>query len=70
MTRGQISQLQDLNKCTGLGDFFGAWVTAMYALGYHDKSLTLCKLEKAWLRRLTHQYAGQIRAMRKNQVSA
>ena len=73
MTNGQIQQLRDLSKChmtrrdaALLGWFTFDWEggTAM------DKSYIFDAEDKAWLRRLTHQYRNQIRAIRRNQRRA
>jgi hypothetical protein len=63
MTRGQVAQLQDLSKCWM--PLHGEWVAWALLGGLHDAKLE--KQEKAWLRRLTHQYRHQIRAIKRNQ---
>jgi hypothetical protein len=68
MTNGQIQQLQDLSKCTGLRRFDVLCVQEWRLGEYRDTHMD--KTQKAWLRRLTHQYRNQIRAMRKNRVTA
>jgi hypothetical protein len=63
MTPGQIAQLQELSKC---------WMTrrdANITRGLSvEPQLPMNKWEKRWLRRLTHQYRGQIAAVRKNRT--
>jgi hypothetical protein len=66
MTAGQVAQLQELDKCWNLSLFFSTWVRSMNVLAKWDASQRLTKREKAWLRRLTHQYRSQIAAMRRN----
>jgi hypothetical protein len=66
MTRGQIAQLRELEKCWNLDRFFSGWVWSMNVIANADPSQDLAKIEKAWLRRLQHQYRHQIAAMRKN----
>jgi hypothetical protein len=63
MTPGQIAQLQELSKC---------WMTRRDAaitrgLSF-EPQLPMNKFEEHWLRRLMHQYRGQIVAMRKNRT--
>jgi hypothetical protein len=70
MTRGQIAQLQDLSRCTGLRRFDKAFVASwLEPFDWGPPVIKMSAFEKAWLRRLTHQYAGQIKAMRKNRVN-
>ncbi len=67
MTRGQIAQLQELSKCYGLprGDkaFVQIWLEPF---GWGPPAMKMDEYYKAQLRRLTHQYMPQIKAMRKN----
>jgi hypothetical protein len=66
MTRGQIAQLQDLSKCYFAFRDFG-W--SSWLLSSPD-FYRFSKWEAKNLRRLTHQYAGQIRAVKRNQERA
>jgi hypothetical protein len=67
MTRGQIAQLQELSKCYGLRRFDKAFVASwLEPFDWGSPAVTMGAFEKAWLRRLWHQYRHQIAAMRKN----
>jgi hypothetical protein len=68
MTNGQIAQLQDLSKCTGLRRFDVLCVQEWRLGEYSDTRMD--KTQKAWLRRLTHQYRNQIAAVKRNQERA
>jgi hypothetical protein len=66
MTRGQIAQLQELSKC---------WMRPTESIfvrrelgfsGLGSNWLHMDKISKAKLRRLTHQYRHQIKAMKRN----
>jgi hypothetical protein len=66
MTNGQLAQFDELGRCH-LSYSARVWVLAMDCLGrWGDDFRPLTKTEKAWLRRLWHQYRHQIRAMRRN----
>jgi hypothetical protein len=69
MTKGQMAQLRDLSKC-----YMGNWswdrrFVSSFEFVDHD-SYRLAKSDKAILRRLTHQYRNQIRAIKRNQERA
>lgn len=71
MTNGQIAQLRDLSKCfmprrdrAFLNFLLFNWTTNEIAL---DRSYRFDDEDKIILRRLTHQYRNQIRAIKKNQ---
>lgn len=68
MTNGQIQQLQDLSKCTGLERYDENFVKAWWF--FANEAERMGKREKAWLRRLTHQYRNQIQAIKRNQERA
>jgi hypothetical protein len=63
MTNGQLKQFQDLSKCYMRQPERG-WVWRKF---YVRDGIELAKWEKATLRRLTHQYRNQIRAVKRNQ---
>jgi hypothetical protein len=73
MTNGQIAQLQDLSKCyMPRGSYAARFVWAYNAIidGLPSDLIKveyLNKWQKGFLRKLTHQYRNQIRAMRRNQ---
>jgi hypothetical protein len=63
MTNGQIAQLQELGKCY----MKRRDASILYYLGtWGEKPFT--ENAKYWLRRLMHQYAGQIAAMKRNRT--
>jgi hypothetical protein len=64
MTNGQIARLQELSKCYMASNLDYGLFHYMYS---NDHSLKMSIGEKAWLRRLTHQYRNQIAAIRRNQ---
>ena len=73
MTSGQAVQLQELNKCfmPSLNDkvFVDMWNTYQewQEWGYWGHSdAKMSKHAKAFLRRLTHLYRHQIKAMKRN----
>jgi uncharacterized membrane protein len=72
MTNGQIAQLQELSKCyfpheSYAISFVWAYNTMIEGLPSDMlKTYLLTKWQKAYLRRLTHQYRHQIRAMKRN----
>lgn len=69
MTSGQLKLLQDLNKCY-MPRYFQTWVRQSLWVGAADmQNFTLKEHEKHTLRRLTHQYRNQIKAMKRNQVT-
>lgn len=67
MTNGQVQQLQDLSKCYMPSDAqaFVYYMTVWERL--LDKRMN--KRAKVIIRRLTHQYRNQIKAMKRNQVT-
>jgi hypothetical protein len=75
MTRGQLAQLQDLSKCYFPRYSYAGQFTWMYnALISHLPSDLLAKeklskWQKGYIRKLTHQYRHQIRAVKRNQVA-
>jgi hypothetical protein len=70
MTRGQIAQLQELDKCHfhPRHNRRDKWIIQGIAL--NEKTDKLNQWERAQLRRLWHQYRHQIAAMRKNRGKA
>jgi selenophosphate synthetase-related protein len=68
MTNGQIAQLQELAKChmatKGDKNFMEYW----FADGRPIPCVPLNWGAKKVLRRLTHQYRHQIKAMKRNRV--
>jgi hypothetical protein len=69
MKPGQIAQLQDLSKCY-MRQEEAAWVRLTIDPLWGWLSKPLRKNQKAWLRRLTHQYRHQIKAVKRNQKAA
>lgn len=70
MTNGQISQLRDLSKCYMTRSdraWYGYLVNAWDA-EYHSKPFRT--FGEKTLRRLTHQYRNQIRAIKRNRKRA
>jgi hypothetical protein len=65
MTPGQIAQLQELSKC-----YMTRRDAAITRGLSFEPQLPMNKWEKHWLRRLTHQYRGQIAAMKRNRGKA
>jgi hypothetical protein len=63
MTRGQITQIQDLGKCWGVPTLA---MLALYRFGELDRPLY--RNEKRWLKGMTHQYRNQIAAVKRNQA--
>jgi hypothetical protein len=67
MKPGQIAQLQDLSKCylvtRGDRNFMEYW----FADNRPVPCVSLNWAAKATLRRLTHQYRHQLRAIKRNQ---
>jgi hypothetical protein len=66
MTNGQIAQLQELTKCLCMPRYDRDFVVYSLAEYYWNNIEPLTKQEKAQLRRLWHQYRGQIAAMKRN----
>jgi hypothetical protein len=69
MTRGQIEQIADLNKChlLRIDKVWLRFITFDWEGGTAvDRSYEFDKEDKAILRRLTHQYRNQIAAVKKN----
>jgi hypothetical protein len=70
MTNGQIQQLRDLSKCympRGAKAFVMIWLDPFWTDRDGER---MSKSNKATLRRLTHQYRGQIAAIKRNQRKA
>lgn len=67
MTNGQIQQLNDLSKCHNLRRFDILCIREWQLDEFRDERMD--KAQKAWLRRLTHQYRNQIRAMKRNKAA-
>jgi hypothetical protein len=71
MTRGQIAQLQELSKCWNLPRYAEDWVHVRLSPFWTDRDNEKMHVsEKAQLRRLMHQYRGQIAAMKRNRGKA
>jgi hypothetical protein len=68
MTRGQIARLQELEKCW-MDRMARSWVKGWLLWSSNDE-LRFSEPQKAYLRRLWHQYRHQIAAMRKNRGKA
>lgn len=67
MTNGQVRQLQDLSKCSNLRRFDKAFVASwLEPFDWGMQVIKMGEFEKAWLRRLTHQYRNQIAAIKRN----
>ena len=66
MTQGQIQRLQDLSKCSNLPYLMNEWVTIKLLLDAAGVA-PMDEWDKLWLRRLTHLYRNQIRAIKRNQ---
>jgi hypothetical protein len=69
MKNGQVAQLQELSKCYMYWSA-AEWVRQMLTIHKWDRDGELPKGSKAYLRRLTHQYRGQIAAMKRNRGKA
>jgi hypothetical protein len=63
MKNGQIAQLQELSKCHCLPRVDKAFVKIWSEPPFNEP---LKGIYAAWLRRLWHQYRGQIAAMKRN----
>jgi hypothetical protein len=74
MTNGQIAQLQELSKCWNLPCGAKRWIPEQLKIATWDAedgtSTHLSDYLKWVLRRLTHQYRGQIAAMKRNRGKA
>jgi cyclopropane fatty-acyl-phospholipid synthase-like methyltransferase len=70
MTRGEIAQLQELSKCYGMNRKDATTVQIWLSPFWATPDERMNKFDKAWLRRLTHQYRGQIAAMKRNRGKA
>lgn len=69
MTNGQISQLQDLSRCY-MRHREKVWVEALLTIAGWGDMRGMTKFEEAWLRKWTHQYRHQIRAIKRNRREA
>jgi hypothetical protein len=68
MTNGQIAQLRELSKCW-MPFHYRRWVNALLHIGdalQFEFPYSMDKFEERRLRRLTHQYRHQIKAMKRN----
>jgi hypothetical protein len=63
MTPGQIARLQELSKCSNFRRFDVLCIEDWL----ENTGVKMDKIQKAWLRRLTHQYRNQIAAIKRNQ---
>lgn len=67
MTNGQVTQLQELSKCYIAPYGFMNWVRGHLKYGV-EHNIEMTKRNKKFLRRLTHQYRHQIKAMKRNRT--